>query len=518
MTGGAAGRRTALLLIPLLLGLAEGLAACSPADERAPAETDVASHAPAPTDAHSPRIILLLSIDTLRADHLGSYGHERFTSPGIDLVAAEGTVFEDASATAPWTLPSHASLLTGLFPVRHQVMTMKARLADGVPTLASMLAKAGYDTAAVVNSTWLGKNSYQLTRDFDKYLFVDTPDDRVSPNTWVTDQAITWLRESGGQRLFLFVHYYDVHSDYASLPEFEKLFVTPYEGPADGTAWQLQTANLEPDYIAFCRDHFDETKCSIGGPKGPTLIDGSIERIHLDKDDMRHLSELYDAGIRQMDTELGRLFAALRHEDLYDQTLLVVTSDHGEEFGDHERVDHFITQYQEMLHVPLILRGPGVPAGMRIQTPVSSVDLAPTLLAMAGAERPADLDGLDLSPLLRGDDDRSYRERTFYGEAAGGLSYDSIVKPGIFPVYFSVRQGRHKLVYESKAGVHALYDLETDPHEQRDVSAAHPELTARLMETLQQRRSSYSLEPPIESRVDLSSEDIERLRALGYLP
>jgi len=517
MTGGAAGRRTALLLIPLLLTLAGSLAACSPADEKTPAETETASHAPAPTDAHSPRIILLLSIDTLRADHLGSYGHERFTSPGLDLLAAEGTLFEDASATAPWTLPSHASLLTGLFPMRHQVMTMKARLADGVPTLASMLAKAGYDTAAVVNSTWLGKNSYQLTRDFDKYLFVDTPDDRVSPNTWVTDQAITWLRESGDRRLFLFVHYYDVHSDYASLPEFEKLFVTPYDGPADGTAWQLQTANLEPDYIAFCRDHFDETKCSIGGPNGPTLIDGSVERIDFDAADIRHLSELYDAGIRQLDTELGRLFSALRKDGLYDQTLLVVTSDHGEEFGDHGRVDHFITQYQEILRVPLIVRGPGVPAGLRIRTPVSSVDLVPTLLAMAGADPAPGLDGLDLGPLLRGGDDRPFRERTQYGEAAGGLSYDNIVKPGIFPVYSSVRRGRYKLVHESKAGVHALYDLETDPREQRDVSSDHPEFTARLMAVLQERQRDYSPEPPLESRVDLSKEDIDRLRALGYL-
>ncbi len=469
----------------------------------------------------TPQLILFISIDTLRADHLSLYGYDRLTSPMLDLLAAEGAVFEDASATAPWTLPSHASMLTGLFPLAHRVMTMKSKLPADVPTLASMLAQAGFDTAAVVNSTWLGKENYQLTRDFKKYLFIDAPEDRKSPNTWVTDQATAWLQEAGDQRMFLFVHYYDVHGDYSSLPEYERLFVTPYDGPADGSSWQLQLANFEDDYIEFCRESFDPEKCRFGGADGPRNIDASTEKIYFDEADVRHLEELYDAGIRQLDAEMSRLFSFLQQEELDDKTLIIITSDHGEEFLEHGRVDHFLTQYQEMLRVPLIFRGPGIPAGLRISTPVSSVDLVPTILKLAGAEVPPALDGLDLTPLFRGDRDEAeaaFAERRQYGEASGGLTYDSIVQKGLFPVYRSVRQGRYKLVYESKAEKHALYDLDEDPGEKVDISAVQPEISAQLIDVMRQRYRDYAPEPLPENRVELSKDDIERLRALGYIP
>jgi len=480
-----------------------------------------AAAAPEPAAAR-PEVVVLVSIDTLRADHLGVYGHERFTSPVIDAVAAEGTVFDDASATAPWTLPSHASMLTGLYPRRHRVSTMKTSLPQDVPTLAGMLAKAGFATAAVVNNTWLSRETYGLTRDFDEYLLVDTPDNRRSPNTWVTDEAKRQLELHGGGRLFLFVHYFDVHSDYASLPEYERLFVTPYDGPFTGDAWQLQVANFDPDYIAFCTRAFDPEKCRFGGPDGPRAVNDSLVQLEPDADDLRHLEELYDAGIRQLDTELGRLFAALQDERYAGRLLLVITSDHGEEFGDHGRVDHFLTQYQEVLHVPLILRGPGVPAGKRVETPVSLVDLAPTVLSMTGVAVPPGLDGLDLSPLLRdapqARDEARFADRLQYGEAAGGLTYDAIVAPGIFPVYRSVRRGPYKLVYESKVDHYALYDLASDPGERHDVSDAHPELTAELIEVMRERYRDYTPEPSPENQVKLPPEDLERLRALGYVP
>jgi arylsulfatase A-like enzyme len=460
----------------------------------------------------------LVSIDTLRADHLGAYGHHRFTSPRIDAVAAEGTLFEDANATSPWTLPSHASMLTGLYPRRHGVATMKTGLPARVPTLARLLGDAGFTTAAVVNNLWLSRERYGLTRDFDEYLLVNTPEDHRTPNTWVTDEAIRWLQEYGDGKLFLFVHYYDVHSDYASLPEYEQLFVTPYDGPFTGNAWQLQVANFEDDYLALCARDFDPEKCRFGGPEGPRIVDGSVEKLVPDADDLRHLEELYDAGIRQLDTELGRLLGFLRDGGLAERTLLILTSDHGEEFGDHGRVDHFLTQYQEVLHVPLILRGPGVPASERIDVPVSLVDLVPTVLAMTGVEAPPDLDGLDLTPLLHGASAEAFRERLQYGEASGGLTYDAIVAPGIFPVYRSVRRGDYKLVYDSKADHYALFDLARDPYEQHDLSAAEPERTAALIEVMRERYRDYTPEPAPENQVELSPEDLEQLRALGYVP
>ena len=150
--------------------------------------------------------VILLVVDTLRADHLGFYGYEKFTSPVLDMIAAEGVVFEDASATSPWTLPSHASMLTGLYPKQHGVQTMATALPEDVPTLAGLLAESGFQTAAVVNSTWLQKDSFRITRHFANYLFVPDVAARRSPSTWVTDQAIEWLGEMRDARLFLFVH------------------------------------------------------------------------------------------------------------------------------------------------------------------------------------------------------------------------------------------------------------------------------------------------------------------------
>ncbi|MBW2696624.1 MAG: sulfatase [Deltaproteobacteria bacterium] len=490
-----------------------------PPEAGARANTVQQSAAPAGSEAGGhPSIVLLISIDTLRADHLGVYGHDRFTSPRIDAMASKGTVFDDASATAPWTLPSHASLLTGLYPRRHGVATMMAGLPRDLPTLAAMLGEAGFTTAAVVNNTWLARESYGLTRDFDEYTFVDSSENRRSPNTWVTDEAIRWLSEHGSGPLFVFAHYFDVHTDYASLPEYEKLFVTAYDGPFTGDAWQLQVANLEDDYIAFCTREFDPEKCRFGGPDGPRPVDDSLVKLVPGADDLRHLEELYDAGIRQLDTELGRLFGFLRDGGYADRTLLILTSDHGEEFGDHGRVEHFSTQYQEMLHVPLIMVGPGVPIGERVSAAVSLVDIVPTVLSMTGVPLRADLDGLDLSPLLRREGEQRFSARIQYGEASGGHNYAAIVAPGIFPIHRSIRRGRHKLVYESKRDEYALFDLDADPGEQRDISTREPVVTAELIALMKDRYHEYTPEPRPENRIELGAEDLEKLRALGYVP
>jgi arylsulfatase A-like enzyme len=464
-----------------------------------------------------PEIILLISVDTLRADHLGLYGHHRPTSPVLDAFAAEGTVFEDANSPSPWTLPAHASMLTGLFPKKHRVLTFDTALPAEIPTLAGILAGAGYHTAAVVNSAWLKKERYGITRDFERYLFVDDTQERRAPNSWVTDQAMTWLREPGARPLFLFVHYYDVHSDYTSLPEYERLFVGPYSGEADGTGWQLARASFEDDYLEMCHRNYDPKKCRIGNEEKYLAVDRSVGKIFFDEDDLRHIEELYDAGIRQLDNELGRFFSLLASEDFLDKALVVITSDHGEEFMDHGRMDHFLTMYQEVLRVPLILHGPGVPKGLRIEDPVSLVDLAPTLLALAGVESDEPSDGVDLSPLLTGSSPPTLANRPLYGEASGGLTYD-IMMEGIFPVYRSLRRDNYKLIHDSKSQSFALYDLHADPGEERDISSLEPALKAKLISEMQQRYGDFSAEPAPENRVELDREELERLRALGYVP
>ena len=473
-------------------------------------------------DPPRPKTILLISVDTLRADHLGVYGHHRFTSPIIDALAGEGVVFEDASATTAWTLPSHASMLTGLFPQAHGVMTAKNALSEEVQTLAGWFGRGGWETAAIVNVMWLKREIYGLTREFEKYLSIDEANySRRSASSWVTDQAMQWIEAQEERPLFLFIHYYDVHADYASSPEYERLFVEPYEGIADGTAWQIERANFADAHVARCLEKPEMGFCSFGNVEKPRKIDSEMERIVFDAEDGRHLEELYDAGIRQLDTELGRLLTFLESSGRAEDTLLILTSDHGEEFLEHGRVGHFLTTYQQSLGVPLIVRGPGVPAGMRIDTPVSLVDLAPTLIALAGLPSEAGLDGLDLSQLWRDSEGQpfGFEDRYLFGEASGGLQQETHL-PGVYPIFRSIRQGDFKLIARSLGSQtdYALYDLAEDPQELHDISSERVDRVRRMVGVLEKRHAASKQTVPTGAEVELDPAEIEKLKALGYVP
>ena len=468
------------------------------------------------TKVEAPPLVILISIDTLRADHLGTYGYERFTSPMIDTFAAEGTVFEDASSAAPWTLPSHTTMLTGLYPLTHEVMTIQTHLDESRVTLPAMLRDAGYRTAAAVSTGWLRNDRYKVTKDFDDYIYVETKPWRRSPSTWITDQAIEWVESAGDDKLFVMLHYFDVHADYTSEPEYEALFVEPYDGPADGTAWQILIHSLEPEYIEKCRVDYDEERCTFGVGGNKKLVDQEFERVELGDADFRHLMDRYDAGIRQMDAEFGRFIAHLRKTGRLEDALIVVTSDHGEGFGEHGRLDHFLFTHQEVLHVPLIMRGPGIPAGQRVSAPVSLVDLTPTILDLTGASSPHGLEGLSLMPLIAGDE-APFRQRTMYGEAPGGLTYEGIV-PGMFPIIRSIRRDRWKLVYDSKQDAFALYDLQEDPAETTDLASSKPAIARQLLEEMEKRYEGFTPSALENATVELSEEEKAELRALGYLP
>jgi arylsulfatase A-like enzyme len=367
-----------------------------------------------------------------------------------------------------------------------------------------------------VNTTWLRGTIFGLTRDFDEFLWVEESPTRRSPSTWVTDQAIEWLKARNGRPMLLFVHYYDVHSDYGALPAYEKLFVTPYEGRADGSAWQLSDAGFPQAFVDFCIRERDEDYCARRIPGEERMIDESTDRIEFDEADIRHLEELYDAGIRQLDAELGRLFSFLRSAGLMDQALLIVTSDHGEEFMEHGGVEHSRSQYQETLRVPLLVRGPGVPGGVRVAAPVSLIDIVPTILGYAKAVPSNRLDGLDLATLWSDGDPRPFEERYLFGEASRGLGWAANGFEDMFSVHRSVRQGRYKLVYQSHGPSYTLFDLAEDPGESVDISSRQPEVAARLMDRLHARYRD--LDPAAHgTRVELDEEDAERLRALGYV-
>ena len=418
-----------------------------------------------------PHNLLLISVDTLRADQLEPYGSPRSTSPALARFAAEGLVFESAISTAPWTLPAHASLLTGLYPTRHGMQSMLHGLPDGLPHLVDWLAKEGYRTGAIVNSRYLGRR-YGWSRGFDSFEYVVETAERAAP-TEVHARAGAWLEAAPPQPFFLFLHYYDVHSDYRSLPRYEREWVRPYRGPANGSTGQL----LEVE-------------------RGALVFDDA---------DARNLLDRYAAGVRQFDDGFGALMARLDALGLTETTLVVVTSDHGEEFLEHGGVLHGRTLHDEVMRVPLIVRGPGVPAGARLAGAASLVDVAPTALALLGLSPPPQLDGEDLTPHLAGG---SLPERSVFAESDRKNAQNDMLR--------AVRRGRWKLVLDRFDGDVALYDVVDDPGERVDLARRRPEVVTRLRAELDAFMAREAVAEPRLIR-GFDPRELEQLRALGYL-
>ncbi len=309
--------KTALLL---LAGLSALTLACRPTDR--PADTGEVPAVAAQTP-EGPPSILLISIDTTRADRLGCYGRQPSPTPHIDRWAAEGVVFESALTPIPVTLPAHTTLMTGTLPWRHGVRDNGVyRVPSDVPTLAESFAEAGYDTAAVVGAAVLDRQ-YGLDRGFGSYDDVKTAGGGLAiaerRARQVTDAALA-RAQSLRPPFVLFVHYFDPHAAYDPPPPFAA----------------------------------------------------------------RYRSEPYVGEIASVDAEIGRLRESLEAKGLLENTVVVVTSDHGEGLGEHGEATHGVFLYQSTLHVPLVIRAPGWPRGHRVAGTVSLADVAPTLLDLAG--------------------------------------------------------------------------------------------------------------------------------------
>jgi arylsulfatase A-like enzyme len=431
-----------------------------------------------------PRNAILISIDTLRPDYLGCYGHPRPTSPTLDALAASGVRFEDVTAAAPWTLPSHATMLTGLYPASHGVKSHETRLPEAVQTVAEEFQAAGFETVAVVNTHNIGEARFQLRQGFQRFRYVDevVTDPKTmrirSPNRG--EDVVLRAKELLAKRdpakpLFLFLHFYDTHTDYTPRDEYRQQFVQAYTGRMEGRSSQLDGVRKRGE--------------------------------RLEEDDLRFLREMYEAEIRQFDALLGDFFAWLRTEGLLDESLIVVTSDHGEEFQEHGGLLHGRQHFQESLRVPLLVAGPGVPAGVVVTEPVDGVDVTPTLLGVMGLETSQPRDGLDLSPTWRGG---ALPARTLFAEADhGNLQAGRLVSD----VKKMVRRGNEKLLQDTRTGAVELYDLAKDPLERDNLAERAParvaELRAELERYLQGARAGEAIPPP-------SAEEQAQLDALGY--
>ena len=416
--------------------------------------------------------LIVISIDTLRADHLGCYGYNRPTSPLLDTLAAQGVLFENASATSPWTLPSHGSLFTGFYPSQIGLSSTAGRLPPDFETLATLISRHNISTAAIVNSIYLGAR-YGLNRGFDYFRLVPESYTTTGVAPTIIKDAITWLDNHSHEQFFLFLHFYDVHSDYCSLPRYEKEFVGTYNGIVDGTNRQL--------------------------------LEVRHGKLDLNTTDIQHLIGLYDAGIRQLNDQLEVLFDYLNNRKLLEKTYIIITSDHGEEFLEHGKILHSQTHYQEAIHIPLILLGPGIPPSKRVKGLASLVDVLPTALSLLGIPQPSRLKGVDLAPLWQRDN-YQFAERTIFSEA-DKLNEKNDIKR-------AARRGAYKLHHNTVAHTSELYNLMHDPKERRNIADEQSSMVNVLFSELKRFMQSRYEE---ENAVHLTPEEIEKLKVLGYL-
>ena len=409
-----------------------------------------------------PPNILVIVLDAARADHLGCYGYPLPTTPRIDRISEKSLIFTHAFAVAPHTLASTASLFTSLYPESHNVLTLQSRLGEKVPTLAETFKRAGYRTVLVANNPSFHP-TFGLLRGFDVALWEDSVD--LNRSSRVTEKVLLNLEEADPP-FFFYVHYLRPHLPYDALEEVR----------------------------------------SILGRKGtPILSDTKAAnegRVAMTKELLEGMKADYDASLRMVDTEVGKVILHLEERGLLSQTVLVIMSDHGEAFGEHGMVDHVWTVYDEMIHIPLILHYPGVLAAEKNRNLADTVDLFPTLCELAGLAPPALIHGQSLL--------NTPREYVF----SRSLSQ--------VPA-FAVRSLRRKLIRSADGKQQEFYDLERDPLEKDPVESGQGrtgyDKERKQMERVFTRWLGSCLENRYEADIvpSLDPDLISRLKSLGYL-
>ncbi len=416
-----------------------------------------------PAPAQAPNALLIV-LDTVRSNNLSLYGYKRATTPNLEQLASRGVVFERALSTAPWTLPSHAGMFTGRFP--HELSTNWGAPLDGAhPTLAEKFSRHGYLTAGFVANTGYCSVEHGVSRGFIHY-----DDYRVSPGQLafslkltrtvadnfrlrrligndehlnrqsaevVSDKFLRWLDAQSGRPFFVFLNYYDAHEPYLPPAPFDRKFGS---GRREAKHSPVHHFNWNP----------------------------AVRRRSLSPEELTEEMDAYDNSIAYLDHELGKLFAALRERGLADNTLIIVTSDHGEEFGEHGVYDHGNSLYLPSVHVPLLISFPQrAPAGQRIATPVTLRDLAATVVELTGlSER---FPGQSLS--------RHWASGEAAPEGAASLLLNSVRQVSGQPEWYPVSKGDMQALVSNGLryikngdGAEELYDFERDPWERQNIA------------------------------------------------
>jgi arylsulfatase A-like enzyme len=451
------GRRSASILLlvgtafPILIPAGLG---CGPAAESSPAN------------------VVLVSLDTLRADHLSLYGHDRPTSPELDALARESVVFEWAQSPAAATQPSHRAIYQSRIP---------SHTRRKFTVLAEVLRDAGYRTAGFTGEGNVSKR-FGFDRGFNLY------EEDIEGFSLSYPKLEKWLRANAADPFFVFFHSFDIHHPYTKEPPFDRIFFPEYRGAVTGP----DTLNI----LSKIRGIFPHAN-----------FHGELRLSAADK---KQIISLYDGGILYADQYVGRLVALLKELGQWDNTLLVVTSDHGEEFWEHGNVTHAFTVYDEVLHVPLAIHLPRhAGAGTRVSRRVHLIDIAPTILDVLGIEAPESFMGKSLLPFERLDSE-AYRPEPMVSEM---YTLKTLVS---YPwkIIKEYPDGKRHLATAPLV----LYNLERDPAETRNVLSNHPEKAAELEAELGEIISRYDTRQVRDVPAVVEDDQLRKnLEALGYV-
>lgn len=439
--------------------------------------------------------VVLISIDTLRADHLRCYGHPFVKTPNIDRLAAEGILFEQHISAAPTTLNSHTSLMTGTWPHTHGTARNGFVVHDKNVMLAEVLGKAGFTTAAFVGAFPLhsrfnfGQGFDIYDEAFDVLMSVAPVDQDQRSAEAVTDRVLAWLDENDAERIFLFVHYFDVHWPYAPPPPYD-LKYRSNDMPIGGSLMEIR----------LIRDALTRDAKSM--PKQNAALD-----------------ELYSGEVSYTDEHVGRLLDSLRERGILEKSLVILTSDHGEAMNEHwEKWNHGQSTYETTVRTPLIIRQPGGRGGgTRVGVLASNIDVVPTVLDRLGVACPVRVEGVSLAPLLDGGKGRV--RNTVFSEATKPWSAEE-ESDGVWwnaRKCRSIRTEGWKYIYQPVSGASELYEISADPEEERNLLVDPSEASLKRAADLRRRLETWAASAaPLPSQMDDSLETAEKLRHIGY--
>lgn len=492
--------------------------------------------------------VILIVMDTVRADHLSTYGYARKTSPNIDKIAKEGVMFENAFSAAPWSPPSHASIFTGKYPSHHGTLGKNVFLNKDSIVLAEILSLNGYKTIGINSCEMIGSKS-GLNRGFQEYIETyEMPDyiiplARIIPNlkpivdmfrcikgkmiygqdkyTCETNEIVKrWIKrnfDGNKNPFFLFVNYFNCHPTYNPPRYFKKKFVEDFDRS------RLYLKELLYNFFGKTTERIANSNLNIRKLHYIAKIYGAYsfmaKELQVSKEEWEVIKAWYDGEISYLDYRIGELVDFLDKENIYDNTLLIITADHGENFGDHNLAGHFFCVYDSLLHVPLVLRYPDlIQKGKRMSNLASTVDIFPTVLDVLGVTNgPKDIQGASLYPF----EDREIHN---FVCAELGKSITSIDEIRSVPQSFKlkkldrglkcIRTKEYKYILSSE-GKEELYDVKNDPSEEINISAAYPNKTKYLKKQLE-KALDISYYGPEEYLAKERAEILDRLRRLGY--